>query len=110
MEALRRAGRALLDFDRAYAGKIAEGTKARPQDDAFAYMTRAVPVEEFYRYPVEGSGPVEKALAEGMRTSAAVGNLAARYALPAGGVTLAGAALVELAEAIGQQTSSTIAP
>ena len=89
-------GRDIRKFDDAYAAKVAEGAHPLVQ------MTSGFPIT----YAPEGTA-AEKAAAYGMLGV----NAAARYALPAGGVTLAGKGLYDLTQTMmSQQTSGTIDP
>ena len=97
MEGLRKAGGAIRSFDDAYAAKAAEVT-----DNPFVKMTSGFPVT----YAPEGTMK-EKAVGYGILGA----NAAARYALPAGGVTLAGKGLYDLTQMMmDQQTSGTLEP
>ena len=95
-ERLRKAGSSLRNFDDAYAAKAAEG--AHP----FVQMSSGLPVT----YAPSGTA-AEKAVGYAL-----VGvNAGARYALPAGGVTLAGKGLYDLTQMmLDQQSSGTISP
>lgn len=93
---LRKAGSSLREFDDAYAAKVAEGAHPLVQ------MTSGFPIT----YAPSGTA-AEKAAAYGMLGV----NAAARYALPAGGVTLAGKGLYDLTQMMmNQQSSGTISP
>ena len=93
-DGLRKAGSSLREFDDAYAAKVREG--ASP----FVQLTSGFPITY-----APGGTATEKAAAYGMMGV----NAAARYALPAGGVTLAGKGLYDLTQMMmGQQTSGTI--
>ena len=95
----RKAGESIRDFDTAYAQKIQDG-------DAHAVVKLTAGVPLFH--PYEGiKGPVEQMAATGLKASSA----AARYALPAAGVTLAGKGLYDLTQMmLDQQTSGTLDP
>ena len=98
MEQLRKAGRAISDFDRAYAQKL--GERIDPHTQPFREMTQAVPLSDIYK-GIEADSQVENVLGHVAATGVGAANAAVRYALPAGGVTLAGVALMELAEQFG---------
>ena len=90
-------GRDIRKFDDAYAAKVGDLT-----DNPFVKMTSGFPVT----YAPAGTMQ-EKAVGYGILGA----NAAARYALPAGGVTLAGKGLYDLTQMMmGQQTSGTIDP
>ena len=92
---LRRAGEAIRSFDDAYAAKVGDLT-----DNPFVKMTSGFPVT----YAPAGTMK-EKAVGYGILGA----NVASRYALPAGGVTLAGVALNDLTQRMmDQQSSGTI--
>ena len=93
LEQLRKAGKALDNFDRAYANKVA--SRIDPHKHPIAEMGSAVPISDALQ---GGSAdtPTEKALLVAMNAGVAGMNVASRYALPAGGVTLAGKALYDL--------------
>lgn len=97
IEGLRKAGQSVRNFDDAYAAKAAEAT-----DNPFVKMTSGFPVT----YAPAGSMK-EQAVGYGILAA----NAAARYALPAGGVTLAGKGLYDLTQLMmDQQSSGTIEP
>ncbi len=91
---LRKAGSSLREFDDAYAAKVRDVT------NPILHPTSGFPVTY-----APGGTMAEKAIGY-----AAVGaNVASRYALPAGGVTLAGVALNDLTQRMmDQQSSGTI--
>ena len=102
MEQLRKAGRALDKFDRAYADKA--DRRSMPIEGQLGH---AVPISEAANYiqlPPNAAAeqPMAATAARHLGNAALVGaNVASRYALPAGGVTLAGAALLDLTAAFG---------
>ena len=107
-ELLRKAGEALRGMDDAYSAKIAEMYEgSNPAVQAAAYM-------------VGGAHPsTRKAIPEGSEGSIMHGileygipaiNAVPKYVLPAAGVTLAGKGLIDMANVIGQQTSTTLEP
>ena len=100
MLGLRTAGRALSDFDTAYARKVRKdgGT-----------MLNALPIKNAIGYtPTAGKDLIES-LVEPMIVAGIAGtNIGYRYGLPAAGLTLAGKALYDLTQSY--QTSGTISP
>ena len=111
-EMLRKAGQGvgnfLLDQDAKYARAVS------PAEEGFGKMTRGTSIRQMMD-PNQGlsgkpEGLAEKALAAGLVYGVPTANIAARYALPVGGVTLAGAALHQLTGAFDEQTSGTIMP
>lgn len=109
MNQLRKAGKALADMDRAYADKIAGHID--PNKHPIAEIGSAIPIADAIRGG-EADSQVEKALLTAMNVGVAGMNVASRYALPAGGVTLAGKALYDLSMQFGgqgdQQTSTQL--
>ena len=98
-ERLRKAGEAIRDFDYAYAQKVMNSDAP-----VVVKVTSGVPL--FHSF--EGiHNATEQAAATGLKAASA----ASRYALPAGGVALAGKGLYDLTQMMmGQQTSGTISP
>ena len=105
---IRKAGNALNDFDKAYAGKFERDAKG-PMDLLGLYG-RAIPLSErrvinTSEYEARGGeGPRTRNEARtGAAADAAVftANLASRYLLPAGGLTLAGQGLYDLTTQFG---------
>ena len=94
---LQSGGKKLLDLDEAYANKV--GKSIDPRTQPFAELTRAVPL----RHTVGGTADsqIEKAMLVAMNAGVATANVASRYALPAGGVTLAGKALYDMTTQFG---------
>ena len=104
----RRAGDALTsmlkgasDFDRAYANRIGKGIN--PHKEPLREMGSAIPLADIYKKdPSERADTrLDKVMLEGLKASVMGANIASRYALPAGGVTLAGKALIDLTAAYG---------
>lgn len=95
---LRKAGQAIVDFDTAYAQKVQKGID--PQKDPIGEMTRGVPLKDLFA-PSQAENAKELAADIGFTTAVGVANVASRYALPAGGVTLAGKALYDLTTGFG---------
>ena len=97
-EQLRKAGKALGDMDRAYANKVA--SRINPHKHPIAEMGSAIPIADALQGG-EADTRTEKALLAAMNMGVAGMNVASRYALPAGGVTLAGKALIDLTAQFG---------
>ena len=90
---LRKAGSSLREFDDAYAAKVAEGAHPLVQMTSDSQSRMHRPAQQRRRQPHTGCWV----------------NAAARYALPAGGVTLAGKGLYDLTQMMmDQQSSGTI--
>jgi hypothetical protein len=110
-EMLRKAGQGvgnfLLDQDAKYAKAVGPG-----DDKAFGQITRGTSLRDAFTFPTTEtpSNALERALDVGMHVAVPAANIASRYALPVGGVTLAGAALHQLTGAFDEQTSGTIMP
>ena len=113
-EMLRKAGQGMKDFnlgeflldqDAKYARAVSPG-----RDDVFGEMTRGIPLRDaFNSTQVEKpENMLERVLDAGLVAAVPTANIASRYALPVGGVTLAGAALHQLTGAFDEQTSGTI--
>ena len=85
-------GDALADFDRAYASAVGETFPNRPGVST-PVLTR---VDET-PYVTGGYGPIAPNIA---LDRARVANIMSRYALPAGGVTLAGVGLYDIIDAL----------
>ena len=102
MQQLRKAGQALGDMDKAY-------TDAVRKVPAFNNPGSGVPFNEMFKYPNEGVGWKERRIVDAMAAGVLTANVASRYALPAGGLTLAGKGLYDLTAGM-QQTEGTIMP
>ena len=102
MQQLRKAGQALGDMDKSY-------TDAVRKVPAFNNPMSGVPLNEMYKYPNEGENWKERAIVDAMTVGFIGTNVASRYALPAGGLTLAGKGLYDLTAGM-QQTDGTIMP
>jgi hypothetical protein len=103
MGGLRKAGAFLGDMDAKYA-KAVEGTIENPSSwtGAARGMSSAVPIRDLTTFHgAETRDQVLQAIA--LNSSVGGANIAARYALPAGGVTLAGKGLMDMAAAFGSQ-------
>ena len=72
----------------------AVGKSIDPRTQPIAELTRAVPLKD--TFGGQADTRLDKALLAGMNASVFTANAAARYALPAGGVTLAGKGLYDL--------------
>ncbi len=115
-EMLRKAGQGMKDFnvgeflldqDAKYARAAGPG-----DDKPFGQLTRGTSLRDAFSPAVsqEPEGMVENIMASALRIGVPTANIASRYALPAGGVTLAGAALHQLTGAFDEQTSGTLMP
>ena len=94
MDGLRKAGQFLGDVDQAYSEQV----RKVPM---FNNIGSNVSVRETFEYPNQGVGWKERRAVDVM-TGAVLGtNLASKYALPAGGVTLAGKGLMDIAARFG---------
>ena len=94
MDGLRKAGAFLGDIDQSYSEKVREVPM-------FNNIGSGVSIKETFEYPNEGTNWKERAGINAM-TGAVLGtNLASKYALPAGGVTLAGKGLMDIAARFG---------
>ena len=102
MEQLRKAGRALGDMDKAY-------TDAVRKVPAFNNPGYGVPLNEMFIHPNQGEGWKERRIVDAMAAGVLTANVASRYALPTGGLTLAGKGLYDLTVGL-QQTDATIMP
>jgi len=108
MQQLRKAGKALQDFDTAYADKIEKGVQENMANmpgprgvlEGFRGMTSAVPLDQIY-VDQGASNAKEKAMSIAMNTGVFAANVGSRYMLPAGGLTLAGKGLYDLTTQFG---------
>ena len=101
MLGLRTAGKALADFDEAYANRAYDDMAGRPLAQALGGTPLRGPYE-FTKGASFGEALAERALVGSM----AAANVGYRYGLPAAGLTLAGKALYDLTQ--DYQTSGTI--
>jgi hypothetical protein len=102
--AFRKAGQSIDNFDKAYAAKFERDAKG--PIDGIGMYGRAVPLSESYsaigmsEYEAKGGeGPRtrgEQRAGRAVGTGVFAANLASRYLLPAGGLTLAGKGLYDL--------------
>ena len=94
LEMLKAGGKKLDNFDRAYVNKIQQDT---PKPSTFRGLTTQVPLGDVvaakYAY---GGDPRIDTYMNAMTYGAGAANIASRYALPAGGVMLAGQGLADL--------------
>ena len=97
MGQLRKAGQALADMDRAYANKVA--SHIDPKKHPLAEMGSAAPLVDIFGGTADSQA--ESIMLGAMNTGVMAANVASRYALPAGGVTLAGKGLYDLAVGFG---------
>ena len=95
MGGLRKAGTALNNFDTAYAKKVEESIGP---NKVFRGITSAVPIYDVFdpNNPGRADTRMEKIGLAAMNTGVFASNVASRYALPAGGLTLAGKALYDM--------------
>lgn len=112
----------LAEMDASYAKAIDDrfglsDPKRTSPLKAMQGMTSAVPIRDIVNNPYQEDRSKmtrgERAMDMGMDAAVLTSNLAARYGLPAGGVTLAGIGLYEAGQAmvgLSQQTQSTIPP
>ena len=114
MLGIRMAGKALRDFDQAYVDKILSNRSAdMPKSQAaFQDLTTGIPLANVYKYPNEGETFIERAGTEAFTAGVMSANIASRYGLPAGGITLAGKGLYDISQNLlgGEQTSGTVMP
>ena len=103
MDGLRKAGTMLGNADKAY-------TDAVRKVPAFNNPGSGVPFNEMFKYPNEGVGWKERRIVNAMAAGVLASNVASRYALPLGGVTLAGKGLHDLTVGLQQQTEHTLMP
>tara|TARA_R110002012_G_scaffold50126_2_gene129832 strand:- start:3382 stop:3789 length:408 start_codon:yes stop_codon:yes gene_type:complete len=119
MDGLRKAGTAFLDMDERYAKAFEDGLPTNPNVvQGFGGMGRSIPLRDHKGYfPVGsdyefkgGHGPKEpghyrrERIADNVILAA---NIASRYLLPAGGVTLAGKGLYDLTVGFGNEADET---
>ena len=122
MDALRSAKDRLLSFDEKYANAIFDRTGGQNVMDSglvnhVGMISRALPFKESDRYfatsPYEargGYGPRDKdsqRMGSRIDKGLIAANVASRYLLPAGGVTLAGKGLYDLTQGLYAAASAT---
>ena len=99
MDNLRKAGTAFLDMDERYANALEAKLPTSPNVvQGFGGMGRAIPVREMN--PLTSDDRL-------VDSAFLAANLASRYALPAGGVTLAGKGLYDLTQGLYAAASAT---
>ena len=110
MDGLRKAGSAFGNFDEKYANAVFDGTGGDNAMKTFfgnvGMTARAAPIKELDRFfPTSeyeargGYGPRDAAsqrVGQSMDAGLIAANIASRYLLPAGGITLAGKGLYDL--------------
>ena len=125
---LRKAGQAIRNFDDAYSQKIHDmydGISMRAYNEGRQPSTTEG-ITEALGLVFGGSqpslrradvtptdadaGPMKQAAATALSYGIPVANAVPKYVLPAAGVTLAGKGLIDIAAAIGQQTTTTLEP
>ena len=102
MDGLRKAGNAFLDMDERYAKALEDRLPSNPNVvQGFGGFGRAVPIREMNPFAAESRNDM-------LIDSAVLGaNVASRYLLPAGGVTLAGKGLYDLTIGFGSEADET---
>ena len=96
-------GKALLDADQYMAGRFRGDVKGDSDMAAFRRDAQGMSIRDINKQVAEMGEPesqVEKFLKPAMAAMPYATNIGARYALPLGGVTLAGKALVDLTAAL----------
>lgn len=112
---------ALGDLDARYANAIKDRFKLTEKGGSgmikgMQGYTSAVPIRDIINNPYQpdrsGMSLTERIIDAGSDAAVLTSNLAARYGLPAGGVTLAGIGLYETGQALmgNQQTGGTVVP
>jgi len=114
MNGLRKAGDGIRNIDSAYSAKIGNMYKdANPAVQTAAYTVGGA-TPSFQKIDIDRVyGPEtmpQRVGREAMEYAIPIANAVPKYVLPAAGVTLAGSALIDLANQIGQQTQSTVMP
>ena len=101
MDGLRKAGEFLSNADAKYANAVKNTIEDKSSwTGAARGMTSAVPLKDVTTlHGAETRDEVLQAIA--LNSSIGGANIAARYALPAGGVTLAGKGLMDMAAMFG---------
>ena len=108
MDGLRKAGMFLQEKDEQYAQKIRGGANENMNSmpgplgvmEGYRSMTSGTPLNQIY-VDHGATNRSERAVSIGANTAMMMSNVGARYALPAGGVTLAGKGLMDIAAAFG---------
>ena len=98
---LRKAGKFLGDLDAAYAEKVQSGIKNRgTMRSGLHELLSASPIRDTMQWH-GAETRYEYLQAAALNTTVGAANVASRYMLPAGGVTLAGKALIDLTNSFG---------
>ena len=105
-EMLSNLGSRLDSIDRAYVDQIQKGYDVHK--NPLAGMTRGTALSDIYRYPSQAENLAEHAYEQALMAGVLGANVASRYALPAGGVTLAGAGLMELAQMLSSKEGNEV--
>lgn len=103
MNALRKAGTRLNEFDTAYAERAARDMGVI-EDHPIRHMLGGSPISSI---SAEGDSMVEKLIAQSMVAGSIGTNLGYRYGLPAAGVTLAGKGLFDLSQGLYNAAANT---
>ena len=98
----RKAMQAFYDFDRGYAERLPEGPTG------VGDLLGITPIEDFARMENRGTNAQQKMMLGAYKAAGIGSNLGVRYALPLGGLTLAGKALYDLSQSY--QTLGTLRP
>ena len=99
MNQLRKAGKALQDFDTAYAERAARdmgGIEKSPMKVMLGGTSLSEPIQDF-----QADSVLDKVLGYGAAAGVYGTNAGYRYGLPAAGLTLAGKGLYDLTAAFG---------
>ena len=114
MSGLRKAGEGIRNIDSAYSAKIADMYKDANAAVQTVAHTLGGATPSFQKIDIDRVyGPEtmpQRIGRETMEYAIPIANAVPKYVLPAAGVTLAGSALIDLANQIGQQTQSTVMP
>lgn len=97
MNALRKAGQRLNEFDVAYA-KRASRDMGEVEKHPLRQMLGAAPLSEIG--DVQADSMIERLLGESLAMGTRATNVGYRYGLPAAGVTLAGKGLYDLSQGL----------
>ena len=97
----KKTARAASKLDTKYADAVDKGTNKG--DNGMAYLTRGLPLKEVYKNPLQADSPTERVVGEAMSAGVMAANVGSRYALPAGGITLAGKGLLDMTAQFGSK-------
>ena len=97
----KKTVRAANKLDTQYANAVNKGTN--PKNQPLGGITRGLPLNEVYKNPIQADSSIEYAAGQAMNAGVLTANVASRYALPAGGVTLAGKGLYDLTTQFGNK-------